>query len=96
MSAPTEVNIDTASRTVRITTLDGHPLRGVNQFIFNETAMAKAQDIEVPGAMDPIKRQHQIRAEAHATIADQLYALVSRWRFRLAGMTCDGVCSIYR
>ncbi len=36
--APIEVHIDEASRTVRITTLDGHPLRGVNQFSFDENA----------------------------------------------------------
>ncbi len=29
-------------------------------------------------------------------IADRVYALVSKWRFRLAGTTCDGGCSIYR
>ncbi len=34
--APIEVHIDEAARTVRITTLDGHPLRGVNQFSFDE------------------------------------------------------------
>lgn len=94
--APIEVNIDAASRTVRITTLDGHPLRGVNQFSFDENAngdcelrqssafqlssfaaeqgsaaMAKAEQLGVPGAMDPIKRQHQIWEQAHANIADQ-------------------------
>ena len=36
--APIEVHIDEASRTVRITTLDGHPLRGVNQFSFDANA----------------------------------------------------------
>lgn len=36
--APIEVHIDEASRTVSITTLDGHPLRGVNQFSFEENA----------------------------------------------------------
>ena len=94
--APIEVNIDAATRTVRITTLDGHPLRGVNQFSFDENvkgdcelrqssafqlssfaaeqgsiAMAKAQDLGIPGAKDPIKRQHQIWEDAHANIADQ-------------------------
>ena len=29
-------------------------------------------------------------------VVDQLYALVSKWRFRIAGTTCDGGCSIYR
>jgi len=29
-------------------------------------------------------------------VADQVYALVSKWRFRIAGKTCDGGCSIYR
>ena len=28
--------------------------------------------------------------------ADRLYALVSKWRFRIAGNSCDGACSIYR
>ena len=94
--APIEVSIDEASRTVRITTLDGHPLRGVNQFSFEEnskgdcelrqssafqlssfaaeqgsTVMAKAEEAGVPGAMNPLKRQHQIWEEAHAKIADQ-------------------------
>lgn len=94
--APIEVNIDEASRTVRITTLDGHPLRGVNQFSFDENkngdcelrqssafqlssfaaeqgsaVMAQAEKLGVPGAMDPINRQHQIWQEAHALIADQ-------------------------
>lgn len=36
--APIEVNIDERARTVRISTLDGHPLRGVNQFSFGEDA----------------------------------------------------------
>jgi hypothetical protein len=94
--APIEVNVDEASRTVRITTLDGHPLRGVNQFSFDEnangdcelrqssafqlssfaaeqgsTVMAKGEALGVPGAMDPIKRQHHIWEAAHANIADQ-------------------------
>ena len=29
-------------------------------------------------------------------VADQLYALVSKWCFRIAGSTFDGGCSIYR
>ena len=94
--APIEVSIDEASRTVRITTLDGHPLRGVNQFSFDENSkgdcelhqssafqlssfaaeqgsavMSKAEKAGVPGAMDPIKRQHQIWEQAHANLADQ-------------------------
>jgi hypothetical protein len=36
--APIEIHIDEAARTVSITTLDGHPLRGVNQFTFEDTA----------------------------------------------------------
>lgn len=36
--APIEIHIDEASRTVSITTLDGHPLRGVNQFTFEDAA----------------------------------------------------------
>lgn len=36
--APIEVNIDEKARTVRISTLDGHPLKGVNQFSFGEDA----------------------------------------------------------
>ncbi|MBL8955567.1 MAG: hypothetical protein JNK82_32630 [Myxococcaceae bacterium] len=34
--APIEVHVDERAKTVRITTLDGHPLRGVNQFSFDE------------------------------------------------------------
>lgn len=94
--APIEVHVDEASRTVRITTLDGHPLRGVNQFSFDENAqgdcelhqssafqlssfaaeqgsalMSRAEQAGVPGAMDPIKRQHQIWEQAHANLADR-------------------------
>ena len=29
-------------------------------------------------------------------LADVVYALVSKWRFRIAGKTCDGGCSIYQ
>lgn len=29
-------------------------------------------------------------------VADRIYALVSKWRFRIAGTTCDGGCSLYR
>ena len=29
-------------------------------------------------------------------LADLLYALVSKWRFKIAGRTCDGGCAIYR
>lgn len=36
--APIEVSIDERAKTVRITTLDGHPLRGVNQFSFDDNA----------------------------------------------------------
>ncbi len=36
--APIEVHLDDKARTVRITTLDGHPLRGVNQFTFSKVA----------------------------------------------------------
>jgi hypothetical protein len=36
--APIEVHIDEQARTVSITTLDGHPLRGVNRFTFEQAA----------------------------------------------------------
>jgi len=29
-------------------------------------------------------------------VVDQVYALVSKWRFRIAGKTCEGGCSIYQ
>ena len=29
-------------------------------------------------------------------LADRVYSLISKWRFRIAGRTCDGGCSIYR
>lgn len=36
--APIEIHVDRAARTVDITTLDGHPLRGVNRFTFEQNA----------------------------------------------------------
>lgn len=93
--APIEVHLDERARTVQITTLDGHPLRGVNQFTFEENAkgeavmhqssvfqssslaarggahaMAVGQWLGVPGLKDPIERQHDIWAAAHANVAD--------------------------
>lgn len=41
--APIEVHLDERAKTVRITTLDGHPLRGVNQFSFDEDANGDCQ-----------------------------------------------------
>jgi hypothetical protein len=29
-------------------------------------------------------------------VVDQVYALVSKWRFRIAGKTCDGGCALYQ
>ena len=29
-------------------------------------------------------------------LVDRVYSLISKWRFRIAGRTCDGGCSIYR
>ena len=37
-----------------------------------------------------------IRLPGIRFIADRIYALVSKWRFRIAGTTCDGGCSVYR
>jgi len=36
--APIEIHVDRAARTINITTLDGHPLRGVNRFSFEANA----------------------------------------------------------
>lgn len=93
--APIEVHVDEQAKTVQITTLDGHPLRGVNQFSFDDdaagncvlrqssvfqlssllsavggAAMSKASEAGVPGAQDPIDRQHEIWRNAHANVAD--------------------------
>jgi hypothetical protein len=32
--APIEIHVDPDTKTVRITTLDGHPIRGTNEFRF--------------------------------------------------------------
>jgi predicted DCC family thiol-disulfide oxidoreductase YuxK len=37
-----------------------------------------------------------VRLPLIRTVAEAVYALVSRWRFRLAGRTCEGTCSIDR
>ncbi len=37
-----------------------------------------------------------IRLPGIRVAADWVYALISKWRFRIAGKTCDGGCSIYR
>lgn len=36
-----------------------------------------------------------VRLPGLRSVADRLYALVSKWRFRIAGTTCDGGCSLY-
>lgn len=40
--APIEVHLDDANHTIEITTLDGHPLRGFNQFTFEANGAGEA------------------------------------------------------
>jgi hypothetical protein len=41
--APIEIHIDREARTINITTLDGHPLRGVNRFSFEANAQGDCE-----------------------------------------------------
>lgn len=78
------VSVAACEKAIHLVRDDGHIDRGVDALV---------------GALrrrwfGPLLRVVQVPG-IHA-IAGAVYALVSRWRFRIAGRTCDGACSIYR
>ncbi|RKH11745.1 hypothetical protein D7V97_10400 [Corallococcus sp. CA053C] len=85
--APITVKLDAAQRTVHITTLDGHPLRGTNRFVFDDdgtggtrirqySAFQGSSPATSVGLalMDPIERQHDIWRSVHGQLHDMLKA----------------------
>lgn len=83
--APIQVRLDPEHRTVHITTLDGHPLRGTNRFVFDDdgqggtrlrqySAFQGSSPATTVGLklMDPIERQHEIWRDVHARLHDML------------------------
>ncbi|MCP3143290.1 SRPBCC family protein [Pyxidicoccus xibeiensis] len=83
--APITVRLEPGANTVHITTLDGHPLRGTNRFVFEDdggggtrlrqysafqgSSPATAVGMKV---MDPIERQHDIWRSVHGHLHDAL------------------------
>jgi hypothetical protein len=83
--APISVRLDPEHRTVHITTLDGHPLRGTNRFVFQDdgtggtrirqySAFQGSSPATSVGlaVMEPIERQHQIWKGVHGKLHDML------------------------
>ncbi len=83
--APITVRLEPEARTVHITTLDGHPLRGTNRFVFEDdgeggtrlrqySAFQGSSPATTVGLklMDPIERQHDIWRSVHAHLHDSL------------------------
>ncbi|NBD13497.1 hypothetical protein [Corallococcus silvisoli] len=83
--APITVKLNETQRTVHITTLDGHPLRGTNQFIFEDdgtggtrirqySAFQGSSPATSVGLalMDPIERQHDIWRAVHGQLHEML------------------------
>ncbi|NVJ27720.1 hypothetical protein HUW62_41570 [Myxococcus sp. AM011] len=83
--APVAFQLEAKTLTVHITTLDGHPLRGTNRFVFEEdgaggtrlrqySAFQGSSPATTVGLklMDPIERQHDIWRGVHAHLHDTL------------------------
>ncbi|WIG96800.1 hypothetical protein [Myxococcus sp. SDU36] len=83
--APITVRLEPAANTLHITTLDGHPLRGTNRFVFDEDGAGGTQVRQYSAfqgsspatsvgmtLMDPIERQHDIWRAVHAHLHDTL------------------------
>ncbi|WP_426751590.1 hypothetical protein [Myxococcus sp. Y35] len=83
--APITVRLEPGANTLHITTLDGHPLRGTNRFVFEgdgEGGTQVRQYSAFQGSspattlgmklMDPIERQHDIWREVHGHLHDVL------------------------
>ncbi len=82
--APITVHLDPTTRSVHITTLDGHPLRGTNRFVFEEdgqggtsvrqfSAFQGSSPATVVGLklLDPIERQHDIWRQVHGHLYEK-------------------------
>ncbi|NMO21152.1 hypothetical protein HPC49_36205 [Pyxidicoccus fallax] len=83
--APITVRLEPEANTVHITTLDGHPLRGTNRFLFEDdgqggtrlrqySAFQGSSPATSVGMalMDPIERQHAIWRSVHGHLHDTL------------------------
>ncbi|MBZ4416444.1 hypothetical protein [Myxococcus sp. RHSTA-1-4] len=83
--APITVRLEPEANTVHITTLDGHPLRGTNRFVFQDdgqggtrlrqySAFQGSSPATSVGMalMDPIERQHDIWRSVHGHLHDSL------------------------
>ena len=83
--APITVSLEPGKNTLHITTLDGHPLRGTNRFVFQDDGQggtrlrqysafqgsSPATEVGMK-LMDPIERQHGIWRSVHAHLHDAL------------------------
>ncbi|MCP3105322.1 hypothetical protein LZ198_41300 [Myxococcus sp. K15C18031901] len=83
--APVTFRLEPEASTVHITTLDGHPLRGTNRFVFEDdrqggtrlrqySAFQGSSPATSVGLklMDPIERQHDIWRSVHGHLHDTL------------------------
>lgn len=83
--APITIRLDPENHAIHITTMDGHPLRGTNRFLFQDdghggttlrqySAFQGSSPATTIGLklMDPIERQHDIWRSVHAHLHDTL------------------------
>jgi Proprotein convertase P-domain len=77
---PIEVRLDPAKKQINIATLDGHPLRGTNQFTFADDGQGgtrvnqltrfqlTSKAVELGMGADDLQRQHSTWEQAHKTL----------------------------
>lgn len=83
--APITIHLEPLARMVHLTTLDGHPLRGTNRFVFEDdgrggtrlrqySAFQGSSPATTVGLklLDPIERQHDIWRSVHGHLHDTL------------------------
>lgn len=94
--APIEIHLDEAARTVNITTLDGHPLRGVNQFTFEDSAagceMLQSSVFELSSKATEMGADLMKEAQKHGLlfVKDPLESQHETWR-AVHAKVADGV-----
>lgn len=82
---PIEVHLDPARKQINILTLDGHPLRGTNQFTFADDGKGgtrvnqlssfqlSSKAVQIGMGPDDLERQHSTWEQVHANVFEHFY-----------------------
>lgn len=82
---PIEVRLDPSRKQINIATLDGHPLRGTNQFTFADDGQGgtrvnqltryqlSSKAVELGMGADDLQRQHNTWEQAHKTLFEHFH-----------------------